>query len=87
MPIPNNIEREHIFQAMLKIEREGIPARRGAREWAIDYEGIIYPCKLLISWGNLYINGEELDPDPNNFNTYDAQEYLLGKGFNVIPNN
>ena len=66
---------------MLKIEIVGIPARRGAREWAIDYEGVIYPCKLLISWGNSYANGEELDPDPNNFNTYDAQEYLLNKDF------
>ncbi|CAD0009630.1 hypothetical protein [Flavobacterium salmonis] len=87
MAIPINIEREHIFQAILRIEREGIPPRRGAREWAVDYEGIIYPCKLLISWENLYVNGEELNLDPNNFNTYDAQEYLREKGFNVIQNN
>ena len=85
MPIPNNIEREHIFQAMLKIEREGIPPRRGAREWAVNYEEVIYPCKLLISWGNLYANGIELDPDPNNFTTYDAQDYLIEKQFNIIP--
>ena len=84
MPIPNNIKREHIFQAMLKIEREGIPPRRGAREWAINYEGTIYPCKLLISWGNLYANGVELDPNPSNFTTYDAQEYLIQKQFNTI---
>lgn len=84
MPIPDNIEREHIFQAMLKIEREGIPKRRGARDWAVDYEGIIYPCKLLISWANLYADGEELDPDPRNFNTYDAQEYLISKGYKII---
>jgi hypothetical protein len=87
MPIPDNIKREHIFQAMLKIEREGIPPRREPRKWAVDYEGTIYPCKLLISWGNLYANDEELDPDPNNFTTYDAQEYLTEKKFNVIPYN
>lgn len=87
MPIPDNIEREHIFQAMLKIVREGIPPRRRAREWAVDYEGIIYPCKLLISWGNLYANGEELNPNPNIFTTYDAQEYLIEKRFNIIPYN
>ena len=84
MPIPNNIEREHIFQAMLKIEREGIPVRRDAREWATEYEGKQYPCKLLISWGNIYANGVELDPDPTNFTTYMAQEYLLEKGFHNI---
>ena len=84
MPIPNNIKREHIFQAMLKIQREVIPPRRGAREWAIDYEGTFYPCKLLISWGNLYANGVELDPNPSNFTTYDAQDYLTQKQFNTI---
>jgi hypothetical protein len=85
MPIPNNIEREHIFQAMLRINREEIPAGRGPRRWAVNYEGDIYPCKLLISWGNVYPNGVELDPNPNNFTTYMAQDYLIEKGFNVIP--
>lgn len=83
MPIPENIEREHIFQAMLKIEREGIPPRRDAREWALQYEEMIYPCKLLISWGNLYANGYEFDSD--NFITYEAQQHLSDKGFQIIP--
>lgn len=85
MPIPNNIEREHIFQAIIKIILEGVPPRRGPREWAVKYEGEIYPCKLLISWGNLYVNGDELDPDPANFTTYDAQDYLRTKEFEIIP--
>ena len=84
MPIPQNIEREHIFQAMLKIKREGIPPKRGPREWAVEYEGDIYPCKLLISWANIYVNGEELDPNPENFTTYMAQDYLIPKGFQVV---
>ncbi|QEC79709.1 hypothetical protein [Mucilaginibacter ginsenosidivorax] len=84
MPIPDNITREHIFQAMLKIKREGVPAKRGAREWALQYEGEDYPCKLLISWGNLYINGVELNPDPNNFTTYMAQDYLRALDFEVV---
>jgi hypothetical protein len=29
MPIPDNIQREHIFQAMLRIHKEGVPSRRG----------------------------------------------------------
>jgi hypothetical protein len=84
MPIPQNINRDHILEAMLKIHREGIPPHRHAREWATLYEGVEYPCKLLISWANIYANGHELDPDPGNFNTYDAQDYLIGKGFNNI---
>ncbi|MGN6400884.1 MAG: hypothetical protein ACTHMD_10540 [Flavisolibacter sp.] len=85
MPIPENIEREHIFQAMLKVKREGIPAKRGHREWAVLYENEIYPCKLLISWANIYANGQELDPDPSNFNTYLAQDYLSSKQFEIVP--
>lgn len=84
MPIPNNINRENIFQAMLKIQREGIPIGRQPRQWAVQYEGEIYPCKLLISWANIYANGAELDPNPNNFQTYMAQDYLTNLGFNII---
>ncbi len=84
MSIPTNIGREHIFQAMIKVNREGVPSGRHARVYAVNYEGFIYPCKLLISWGNLYVNGEELDPNPNNFQTYMAQEYLLRLGFQIV---
>ena len=85
MPIPDNIEREHIFQAIIKTNREGIPPRRGPREWAVNYEGEVHPCKLIISLANFYVNHEELDP--NTFITYEAQEYLMGKGFTIIPYN
>ncbi len=84
MPIPNNISREHVFQAMLKIKRDGIPNRRGPRQWALQYENEIYPCKLLISWANIYANGEELDPNPNNFQAHMANEYLANLGFTII---
>lgn len=84
MPIPNNIRREHIFQAMLKIKRENIPPGRQARQWACTYEGDIYPCKLLISWANIYANGSELDPNPNNFQTNMAQDYLSELGFQIV---
>ena len=87
MPIPDNITREHVFRAMLKIEFEGVPATRGPRKWAIDYEGRIYPCKLLISWANLYANNVELDPNPKNFTTYMAKDFLSAKGFIPIQYN
>jgi len=84
MPIPNNILREHVFQAMLKIKREGTPNRRHPRNWALRYENEIYPCKLLISWANLYANGDELDPNPNNFQAHMANEYLTSLDFEII---
>ena len=84
MPIPNNIEREHIFQAIIKIEKEGVPPHRHARDYAMLYEEKHYPCKLVISWANIYANGQELDSNPNVFNTYMAQDYLTEKGFTLI---
>jgi hypothetical protein len=84
MPIPKNIKREHIFQAMLKIHREGIPVGRHPREWAVQYEGDKFPCKLLISWANIYANGIELDTNPSNFQTNMAIEYLTIIGFDIV---
>lgn len=81
MPIPQNIQREHLFQAIIKIHRDGVPQDREADRWIVLYEEKKYPCKLLISWANLYANGVELNPDPGNFNTYMAQDYLIEKGF------
>jgi len=81
MPIPKNINRENIFQAMLKIHREGVPPERQSHKWAVQYEGEIYPCKLLISWANIYANGVELDPNPSNFQTTMAKDYLTNLGF------
>lgn len=87
MPIPDNIQREHILEAMLKVHREKVPYARAAHRYVVNYEGVEYPCKLLISWANLYANGEPLDPDPSNFNTYDAQTYLRDKEFNIVDLN
>jgi len=84
MPIPDNINREHILEAMLKIHRDGVPLRRGPREWAVSHHEEIYPCKLLISWANIFANGEELDPNPANFQTYMAQAHLNNLGFTIV---
>ena len=84
MPIPKNINRENIFQAMLKIHREGVPPERQSHKWAVQYEGEIYPCKLLISWANIYANGIELDTNPSNFQTNMAIEYLTIIGFDIV---
>jgi hypothetical protein len=85
MPIPTNITRQHIIRAINRVTQQGVPPRRGARHWAVLYNGIQYPCKLLISWANVYANNEELNPNPNVFTTYMAQDYLIEKQFQVIP--
>lgn len=72
------------MRAIKRVDTEGVPNRRKARRWAVAFNKKKYPCKLLISWANVYANGEALDPNPNNFVTYDAQDYLIQKGFEII---
>ncbi|MBW4361055.1 AAA family ATPase [Flavobacterium taihuense] len=85
MAIPNNIEREHILAAISEISREGIRAgREGQRYFLVDDKGINYPLKYIISIANKYANGEELDPNPNNFNTYSAWNHLADLKFKLI---
>lgn len=87
MPIPNNIQREHILQDILKINREGIPDKQKAIRWALNYQGLLYPCKLVISLSNIFPNDEILDTDPSNFTTEMAKAYLIAKGFTIVDLN
>jgi hypothetical protein len=83
MPIPTNIQREHIFQAIIKIMQEGIPDDRFATKYLMYYQDSAYPCKLLISWANIFANGTEIDPNPNNFQSINAVNYLRNLGFSI----
>lgn len=85
MAIPTNIEREHVFRAIIRIMKEGVPPRRDMREWALEYDGVMYPVKLIISWANVYPNKEELPSHASVFTTYMGQEYLKNKGFKIVP--
>jgi len=84
MAIPKNITREHILLAISKIDKEDVPPKRNARKWAVHYKSKKYPCKLLISWANIYANQEDLDPNPNVFQLTMAREYLQNCGFEVV---
>ena len=61
MSIPNNITAEHLRQAIARIDQEGIPADAHASTYDLVYDDNAYPPKLVLSWANLYANGEELD--------------------------
>jgi len=45
--IPNCIGRQHILEAIERIDRDGVPSGRGGWKFAISYEGRRYPPKLL----------------------------------------
>ncbi|WP_432672125.1 hypothetical protein [Flavobacterium sp. SM2513] len=87
MAIPKNITTEHLLKAIERIDKEIVfNPRRKERVWALRYNKNIYPCKLVISYANVYPNKEELDSSPKTFTTYMAQRYLRSKGFNDIIN-
>ena len=82
MAIPSNITSNYTIKAMEKIDKKGPPPKRGARNWAVLYNGKKYPCKLLISWANEYANGSEFNSKL--FVTDEARLYLTSLGFTII---
>lgn len=85
--IPKNITKDHILSAIKRIDSEIIDAKRKERKWAVEYNHKIYPCKLIISYANVFANNGELDPSPNVFTTYMAQDYLKKFNFKIIKLN
>ena len=84
MSIPNNIKREHILEAISEIDRDGMrDGREGQRYFLVENEKQ-YPLKYIVSIANRYANGIELDPNPSNFNTYSAWNYLADLKFKLL---
>lgn len=83
MPIPKNINKEHVVEAIQKIDREGIPDRRESTRFNLSYEGKYYPPKYVISIANIFANGEEYSPSL--FSGGDETNRFLSRlGFTII---
>ena len=61
MNIPNNITKEHLLLAITKIDEEGIPKGGDSQYYDVVYNGKKYPPKLIVSYANLFANGEVLN--------------------------
>ncbi len=61
MSIPKNITKEHLLSAISKIDQEGIPPDGDSRYYDVTYNEKKYPPKLIVSYANLFANGEILD--------------------------
>ncbi|MCF8019305.1 MAG: hypothetical protein K9L62_07840 [Vallitaleaceae bacterium] len=83
--IPNNILYNHVLKAIQYLDENGIPSNRQSTKYYMIYSGRYYPPKLVISISNKYSNGEELQPGIFSGGK-EANEYLQGLGFEVIPN-
>lgn len=85
MPIPKNINKEHIIEAIQKISREGVPERRESTRFSILYEGKHYPPKYVISIANIFANGEEHSPSKFSGGK-ESNSFLNTLGFRIVEN-
>ncbi|MEH7036345.1 HNH endonuclease [Priestia megaterium] len=85
MAIPKSINKEHIIQAIQKIDREGVPDRRESTRFNLSYENKNYPPKYVISIANIFVNGKEYSPSLFSGGG-ETNRFLEGLGFRIIEN-
>jgi 5-methylcytosine-specific restriction protein B len=61
MSFPSNIEREHLLEAIQKIDLEGVTSDEESNYYDVKYGDKYYPPKLVVSFANIFANGSELD--------------------------
>jgi 5-methylcytosine-specific restriction protein B len=61
MSIPSNITKGHLLQAIKKIDEEGYDHHGEPMYYDLIHDGKRYPPKLIVSYANLFANGEILD--------------------------
>ncbi|MGW1456702.1 MrcB family domain-containing protein [Salegentibacter agarivorans] len=61
MTIPANISKDHLLKATEKIDQEGIPSDGDSQYYNAEFNGKLYPPKLVVSYANIFANGEILD--------------------------
>lgn len=85
MPIPKNINTEHVIRAIKKVEMEGVPEKRESTRYHLYYENKLYPPKYIISLANLFANGVEYSSKL--FSGGDeSNNFLRSLGFNIVEN-
>jgi len=86
MAIPKNITKIHLLQAIDKIEQEGIPDDGDSQYYDVLYNGRRYPPKLVVSYSNLFANGEIIDRKkfPGGINTQ-CFKLLEENQFQIVP--
>ena len=85
MPIPNNINKEHLLKSIEKIDNEGYPNDSDSQYYDVKFNGKNYPPKVIVSYANLFANGIELDRNSfsGGLNT-DCFRLLQENGFEII---
>lgn len=80
------ISRDHILSALKEIDKDGIRTGRQSSTYDLEYEGKLYPPKLVLSLASKYVTGKELEP--NEFEGGENTEsfkVLRSHGFTIKP--
>lgn len=85
MALPKNLTKEHLLKAIEKIDKEGFPADSDSQYYDVIYKEKRYPPKVVVSYANLFANGELLDRDSfdGGLNT-PCFKLLEDNGFTII---
>lgn len=81
--INKNITRKDIINALMWIDKHGIPKNRNSRKYYLEYQNIYYPPKYVISIATKFAAGQELDA--NEFSGGDeTNKVLVKRGFQIV---
>lgn len=81
--IPKNINKNHVIEAIKKVESGKIPKGRRSKKFLLKYDGKYYPPKYIISLANKYANGRELDSSELSGGK-ETNSFLRALGFNIV---
>jgi 5-methylcytosine-specific restriction enzyme A len=85
MPIPRNINKEHVLEAIRKINKKGVRDKRESTRYSLVYEGESYPPKYVVSIANIFANGEEYSPTLFS-GGIETNRFLSKLGFTITEN-
>ena len=85
MALPANITKEHLIKAIEKIDKEGIPKDGDSQYYDVVYNGKKYPPKVIVSYANIFANGNEINRNAfkGGINT-ECFVLLQNNGFEII---
>lgn len=85
MQIPKNITREHILEALKRIDKEGYLPVNESRMYDLQFNDKTYPPKVVIAYANIVAKNKE----KLSFDFYGGQQaankFLQERGFIVLP--
>jgi hypothetical protein len=86
MPFPSNISKKHLLKAIKRIDNEGLPPDGTSQYYDVLIGNRRYPPKVVVSFANVFANGEELDRRSfaGGLNT-PCFRLLEENGFKIVP--